>query len=212
MEAPKGRGPRAPSTKPEDPNRIFMRLVRKCAQGIGDRASWSNKRHRGHAGDVFSMAARILSTEANTEGLLARRDPALLLAVAAVLRAIEVGWRDLPSPSYAWCELSRLADELKAIAAVFQEEESLPAAQRAELVRLCESLDDLARTESMGDLIEGVASAFCVVGKGAGEAAEDTAVAAAAAAADEGRAAVAGADGVASLQEVAQPVTSPAVA
>lgn len=172
---PKGGGPRAPSTKPESPDRIYDRIVTKCAAG-GTRDSWSNQKYKDHAGDAFGAAFKILKTESRDKGLLAARDgPALGAAAAAVLRGMKDGWDCLPSPGYgdaSW-ELLCIGNELKEIAAVLGP--ALPAARRAELRQLCAWTDTEMRKFGM-DRFQGVADAFAdpaaAAGAGASPAAQ----------------------------------------
>lgn len=139
--------------------------------------SWSNQRYKDHAGDVMRMAAKITRTETQEKGLLANRDPAALRAVSAVLRAIRDGWGGLPSPSYgdACYELGCVADDVRAVAEAFRD--SLSAAEREQMVKLCEEVEALGRRSS-NEGFSGVALAFCA---GGGEAAEGAAEAAEAA-------------------------------
>ena len=155
--------PRAPSTKPEAPERIRERILAKCeadtenwcaalAPAVCSReaAQWaltrlpllrrSNQRCNEHALNVFHAALKIMENEARTKGLLAARNPAVVDAAAAVLGALKDGWRSLCRPGYgdSTYTLGCIFDIVREVSDAMSA--ALPEAKRAELRALCGAL------------------------------------------------------------------------
>lgn len=80
--------PRAPSTKAADPGALEARLLRLCEAN----PSWSNQKAKEHGERVVSGAVKLLSSELEDKGALARGDADVAaVATRAVLRALVAG-------------------------------------------------------------------------------------------------------------------------
>jgi hypothetical protein len=149
--------PRAPSTKPEAPERIRARLLAKCQADTG---SWSNQRCKEHAERVFDAAATILTNEAHTKGLLAARNIAVADAAIAVLGALNDGFDRLCSPGYgnAIWNLRSLFEVVREISDAMSA--LLPEAMRTQLHLLCEALHREAAKYAIEEEVGDVATLF----------------------------------------------------
>jgi hypothetical protein len=154
-EAPPPPKPRAAPTKPADAAALEARVLAKC-NAVSD--TWSNQRHKDHAGTVYDAAAKILHKEAHDKGLLAARNPAVVDAAAAVLRGLLAGFRALPSPSYGGgYDLGCMGNTVREIGVAMAP--SMTPARRAELRGLCDALAQEASRYAL-DCLNGMAQSF----------------------------------------------------